>query len=418
MFILRKINLQIIYSKIYKLMASISATILKHHKKHNGTWNVKIRISHKGSSVYIDTSIVAKKEDLDTKLRLKKIFVDKYVTTELNRLRDIVNSLGIRVDSMSAQQLKQYMSRKEDEVLDFFVFFEEYISKSSAKTGTILKRNDSIRRLKEFVGRPYLSPMEFTVSFLNDFQEFLKKPKRADAIARGIRSTHTILGMINSIKVIFNAMKDKYNNEDTGEIRIPNDPFRKFVPIKLKQSMNRNLTLSQIKDIRDLQLIKEKDVIARDLFMLSFYLCGANASDIFNSLNNVKGDRFNYNRVKTESKRMDNAYISIQIPEEAKNYIIKYSESLYRRYNNMKSLNNRLSISLREIGLLVGIERLTFYHARHTFATLARNECRFSKDDVAAALNHSSSTVTDTYIAKDWSIIDDVQNGVLDLLKD
>lgn len=53
-------------------MASISATILKHHKKQNGLWNVKIRISQKGKSVYVDTSITAKKEDLDTKLRLKK----------------------------------------------------------------------------------------------------------------------------------------------------------------------------------------------------------------------------------------------------------------------------------------------------------------------------------------------------------
>jgi integrase len=66
----------------------------------------------------------------------------------------------------------------------------------------------------------------------------------------------------------------------------------------------------------------------------------------------------------------------------------------------------------------VGIENLNYYSARHSFASLARNECRFSKDDVAAALNHSSSTITDVYIAKDWKIIDDVQSGVLALLRE
>lgn len=40
--------------------------------------------------------MVVKKEDLGTKLRLKKIFVDKYVTTERNRLREILNSLVAR----------------------------------------------------------------------------------------------------------------------------------------------------------------------------------------------------------------------------------------------------------------------------------------------------------------------------------
>src|SRR5690606_41685674 len=130
------------------------------------------------------------------------------------------------------------------------------------------------------------------------------------------------------------------------------------------------------------------------------------------------GARFNYNRSKTENKRSDNAFMSVKIPDEAKNYIIKYSESLFRRYKTIKSLNNRLSNSLRDIGELLGIERLTFYHARHTFASLARNECRFSKDDVAAALNHSSNPITDVYIANDWQIVDDVQEGVLALLRE
>jgi len=61
---------------------------------------------------------------------------------------------------------------------------------------------------------------------------------------------------------------------------------------------------------------------------------------------------------------------------------------------------------------------VTHYWARHTFASIARNECRCSIDDIGMALNHIDQTnrITDIYIAKDWSIIDDVQEKVTGVL--
>lgn len=398
-------------------MASISATILKHHKKQNNTWSVKIRISQKGRSVYVDTSIVATKEDLDTKLRLKKIFIDRYLSVELNRLREIINSLGIRADGMSADQLKTVITQK-GEAMDFFIFFDEYAEKHTGRVNTIIKRKSSVARLKEFVGGNTLSPLDIKSKFLSDFQDFLKTPIRRDAVARGARSNRTVLNIITDIQVIFNLMRDRYNDEDTGEIRIPNNPFRKLVKVVPKKTRNRNLTIKQIKAIRDVELKAEADIISRDLFMLSFYLCGVNSVDLMKSLTDENAIRLNYNRVKTSGSRNDSAFISINIPSEARNLVVKYAGFLQRRYKSVKSLNNRLSDSFISIGKTLEIENLSYYSARHSFASLARNVCRFSKDDVAAALNHSSNTITDTYIAKDWSIIDDVQSGVLNLLKD
>jgi hypothetical protein len=73
-------------------------------------------------------------------------------------------------------------------------------------------------------------------------------------------------------------------------------------------------------------------------------------------------------------------------------------------------------VHLRKI---TGIPELTLYWARHTFATIARNSCRMSKDDVALALNHvdSEHSTTDIYIEKYWSIVDDVQIHVVSLLR-
>ncbi len=61
---------------------------------------------------------------------------------------------------------------------------------------------------------------------------------------------------------------------------------------------------------------------------------------------------------------------------------------------------------------------LTSYYARHSWATIARNDCKISKDDINLALNHvdNEMKVTDIYIAKDWTIIDEANRQVIDAI--
>lgn len=56
---------------------------------------------------------------------------------------------------------------------------------------------------------------------------------------------------------------------------------------------------------------------------------------------------------------------------------------------------------------------------RDILFNLARNKCRMSKDDVGLALNHvdEGHRTTYIYIEKDWSIVDDVQENVVNLLR-
>ena len=97
----------------------------------------------------------------------------------------------------------------------------------------------------------------------------------------------------------------------------------------------------------------------------------------------------------------------------------KYIENLAVRYINPDGLNKALGMGMIQLRKLTGIGELTLYWARHTFATIARNSCRMSKDDVALALNHvdSEHSTTDIYIEKDWNIVDEVQTKVVGLLR-
>ena len=161
--------------------------------------------------------------------------------------------------------------------------------------------------------------------------------------------------------------------------------------------------------------------MAKELYMLSFYLCGMNAVDIYHTKSqNIRNGRIDYNRAKTKGRRKDRAFISIRIVEEAQPFIDKYLDILPSKYISHEGLDSALSKGMKDLRKLTGIPDITFYWARHSFASLARNSCRMSKDDVAVALNHvdEGHRTTDIYIAKDWKIVDEVQEKVVQLLRE
>ena len=89
------------------------------------------------------------------------------------------------------------------------------------------------------------------------------------------------------------------------------------------------------------------------------------------------------------------------------------------RYYSDGEFNRAINIGLKEVGKLCKIERLTTYHARHTWATLARNDVGVTLGDVGEALNHSprgSDRVTDIYVERDFSRVWDTNRKVVDLV--
>ena len=55
--------------------------------------------------------------------------------------------------------------------------------------------------------------------------------------------------------------------------------------------------------------------------------------------------------------------------------------------------------------------------ARHSFATIARNDCNVPMEDIALCLTHRSGfDITDTYVKPDFSRVDRVIRQVLDFV--
>lgn len=413
-------------------MATVSAKIFEHHKKADGTYNVKIRVYHKGERKYIDTTHFVVRKQLTKDLKIKDPFVADIIEQQLRKYRNTISDLEAKLDHFSAEALRDFL-RDMDEEVDFVKFCDEHIKglKEVGRTKSAENFNVVRNSLVDYFKLTSFSINQIHYTMLLSYERFLKSERTMTRLNQfGNPVTTTVKGVSSSavhnymrdLRTLFNAARNRYNEEDIGIFRIKHYPFKKYKvgspPPRTKDKHN---------NLEEVFLIKNcvtksgsRAELAQELYMLSFYLCGTNAVDFYKIvLQNIKNGRLEYKRSKTTGRRKDEAFISIKIVDEAKPLLEKYIGKLAKRYSTIGNLNMALSKGMDELCRLTGLSKVTFYWARHTFATVARNYCRMSKDDIALALNHvdEGNRTTDIYIAKDWKIVDDVQNKVTALFR-
>lgn len=123
-----------------------------------------------------------------------------------------------------------------------------------------------------------------------------------------------------------------------------------------------------------------------------------------------------YERAKTKNARNDNAYIEMRVPGILLPIFDKYMDKtsspylfdFHQRMSTSDSFNANVNVGIRQIcekslGLAHG-KTYCVYTFRHTWATVAQNECGATLSDVGFAMNHSDKNrVTRTYVKIDFS---------------
>lgn len=407
-------------------MATITATVLKVNKKKDGSYSVKFRLTHNRQIRYLKTKYTASPHDVNKNGELKTDFIIDYLASDLKKYRSELNNIE-NIDSLSVDDVKNILLHGSNDI-NLLPFFKDHIEKlkGQGRSNTAKPFLTVYNYLTDYRGSA-LFASKLTSNFLKEYEQYLRTPK---TISRNVAGGKEIIknnvyltdnGVNNhmaALRTLFNEAKSTFNDEDTGRIVIKNNPFSKYKIKPKKQSIHKSISVEEVRMIRDVIPETKREEVGKLMFMLSFYLCGMNAVDIYTNIETLKTipNRINYNRAKTKGKRADNAFISIFIPEEAKDIIRKIDIN----YSTMHVLNTSLSIGLSSLNKRLNIEGLIMYSARHSFATIARNDLRINKDDIAMALNHvdSGNKVTDIYIKPDWSIIDDVQRAVINKLNE
>lgn len=385
-------------------MATVSEKVYEHHKKDDGTFNVKIIVYHKQVRRHIETSHFLVKKQLTAEFEIKDRFIKKLLDEKLDDFRQEISNLGSKLDFFTCDELRDHLNDYDKDV-DIIEFANDHISYLKANGREPYSRTfRNIRNsLMDYFGRSQIAINEIHSNMLYSYERFLKSPRtqiRINQLGKPVTKQEKGLSKgglhahMRDLRTLFNEARRRYNNDELGILRIKHYPFTRYKVGTPPPSRERSFDIEQVLKIRDCVVPADSRIeLARDLFMLSFYMCGTNAVDFYHATeaNIVKG-RFEYKRSKTQGKREDEAFISIKIIEEAEVLLDKYLGKLGIRYRAYDYLDYALYKGMKGLREICDIPEITLYWARHTFGTLARNECRMNVDDIAETLNHACPT--------------------------
>lgn len=384
---------------------------------------VYICIFHKGERVLIATNyIISAKYVKNGKITDIGKYAEIY-NNELLRYQNLINQIPA-IDVLSAKSIKEIITNadidRSAEVVDFISFAQKHIKELSStnRKGTANAYLSSLLSFKKFINRDTIYTFEITSNLLHQYiRELYSEGK----------SAKTINVYITHLRVLFNACRDTYNDYDLGVLLIKNYPFRKLLLPKTESEAGRKaLSVADMQKFIELDVAEELQ-LAKDMFLLSFYLLGINMADLFNLKKaDYKDGRIIYQRRKT-IRRTGGSKISIPVSSYAESIIYKYIGrgnnllNLCEKYKDAKSVNSCCSARMGVIYNLLAPEMekkdFTMYSARHTWASIAANECHFSDAEVARALNHQSEhKVTRGYIRQDWSLLDRMNEEVMKII--
>lgn len=422
---------------------SFNYVIFKHHRKKDGTIPVCIRMTHNGKSRYATTSLVVTKEQVTRKMDR---ITDQRILDAVNRKLADYRLAVADIDGAEYYTADQLWQAVNDNIsgghdtfrLDIFEFAEGQLRSMEQKTAEGYRT--ALNALKRYIRRDRLDINQITYPFLLDFRNFLAtEPPVANGKGKHqpkAKNSRALSYYLSCLRSLHNMARAIYNDEDTGNINIPRQPFKKGLIPPQPITQHRTLTVGQMKAVAAVELPQNsRAALARDVFMLSFATIGENTIDLYHATEDeLRDDIQTYNRRKTDSVRQDNALMKVRIEPEAAAIIKRYRATdghhllnFHNRYCDHKNFNNMVNKGLKDVAEAVNAldgervpEGLNFYYARHTWSTLAMNACGFDFDTVHQALNHArrgADRVTGIYVDRDFTKAWEANRKVLDLLK-
>ena len=174
-------------------MITFNYTILKHHKKEDGTWNVKIRVTYNRKSKYIPTNMFVSKDDLNTK---KNVITNKTKSKKLNDLIDEYRSIAENIAITSTlttgriiELIKKVLDKKEKAEVDFIAFANKVITKRKKDAApkedkTAIGYQTVVNSLQDFFKSDRVLITDITARSLKRYEDYLKTERKVTRINR------------------------------------------------------------------------------------------------------------------------------------------------------------------------------------------------------------------------------------------
>lgn len=386
-------------STISKTMITTRLYLDTRRSDENSPAPLKLAIYWKGSESYLFTGFKLLPAKWDPKARAAK---DSPTQLSVSMFKMKVDTLLLewqnehRLDGLNSSDIRRMLER---ELSPGAADKARFLARMEAYAATRRKRRTTeiymatVDRIRAFDrSADALRFDDITVEWLDDFDAFLSRTSKK----RNARNIH-----LRNIRAVFNdAMKKRVTSFY---------PFRCYT-IRPEPTMKRSLSVKQLRTLFT-SAVPEWQQKYVDFFKISFMLIGMNTEDLLHATG-IAGDRLEYQRAKTYKP------YSIKVEDECAQLIAKYRGkkfllNILDNYGNTHNWTSRISFALKEICAPLGLPPISMLWARHSWATIAA-ALDIPKETIAAALGHSSSTVTDIYINFDRAKIDRANRQVLD----
>ena len=322
--------------------------------------------------------------------------IEKYSS----RVNNIIHEFELDETPFTLQDIiiKFKKESGKQQALSYTAFHESLIEeiKNAGKLSTSNIEKETLKSIQRFFNRTEITFRDLSVDMIYKYQSFLN----------GNNNSQSTIGIrIRTLRAVFN----KAINREIIPATIY--PFDKFKVSKIKESGKKEyLSEKELELLKSAELLNKSDIIARDMFLLSFYGRGINFIDLIQlKKTDLYKDTITYKRSKTE------VIVNFKINEHWKRKIEEYvspADSIYlfniinNNQNSKIYINNRkekylkiyINTPLKRIITDLGIKKkITYYCARHSFATILKFN-NISIDIIKEALGHKDIKSTMSYL--------------------
>ena len=318
------------------------------------------------------------------------------------------------------------MSRNKKTSESLFQFMNLHIAllMKNGQYRTMLHYKATLNSFKRYRGNKDISLSEIDAEAMRSYEVYLH---------------HTAEVCRNTSSFYLRILRATYNKAVAKGLTPQQHPFTD-VYTGIAQTRKRAIStesVSQIKRLDSVNDLTPKEEMARDTFLMSFYLRGISFIDLAHlRKSDLKDDYLHYTRSKTGQRltirweeKMQELMEKYQAQTDTSPYLFpflvdygiksqdkaidKIREDV-RQYHNAEA---RISYHLRKLGAKIGVKgKLTLYVARHSWATTARDK-NIPISVISEALGHHSETTTQIYLNSiKSSEVDDANAKILSAL--
>lgn len=401
-------------------MATLKICVQK--KRRDGFYPVYIRVTHNRSLAYIKTS----KMVTDKGISKSHEVTDPYVVQMLSKnVVDYMDRLNrVEIASWSAKEVAEYLMRGDDDIS-----FSDYARTHYAKMiDAGMARNArnyemALNSLELFAGTNKIMFSHLSSKLINGWI------KNLEVTTKRAKEMYPIC-----LRQVFRSALMELNDEERGINRIKFNPWMKVKIPTADRPEKLAITPEECRaffmaPIPESKMKSPLPELGRDVAMMVFCLAGINTVDLFQLKKTDYYDGIiHYKRAKTKKFRADNAYIEMRVPAILQLTFDKYladedDEYLFNfhvRHTTADSFGANVNAGIRKICESMGIakdDRYCVYTFRHTWGTVAQNDCNATISEVGFAMNHSGGNkVTRGYIKIDFSPAWKLNEKVVDLI--